>query len=117
MPPKKGQKVGVQTVSFGPPCSPPPPPPDTRIKKVTSVISTKIIIIVIIILTQLAEVITEESNLREENRRMSIMIAEAEEVGTCYPKYIIQYKYSKGGIISIIIYYIYMYILIKEILF
>ena len=30
--------------------------------------------------SQLAEVITERSNLREENRRMSVMIAEAEEV-------------------------------------
>ena len=38
--------------------------------------------IIIIIITQLAEVITEESNLREVNRRMSIMIAEAEEVRT-----------------------------------
>ena len=41
------------------------------------------IIIIIFIIPKLAEVITEESNLREENRRMSIMIAEAEEVGTC----------------------------------
>ena len=40
--------------------------------------------IIIIIFTQLAEVITEESNLREENRRMSIMIAEAEEVCTFF---------------------------------
>ena len=40
------------------------------------------IIIIIFIIPKLAEVITEESNLREENRRMSIMIAEAEEVRT-----------------------------------
>ena len=39
--------------------------------------------VIIIIFMKLAEVITEESNLREENRRMSIMIVEAEEVCTC----------------------------------
>ena len=39
--------------------------------------------VIIIIFIKLAEVITEESNLREENRRMSIMIVEAEEVRTC----------------------------------
>ena len=51
------------------------------------VIKLSLSLITVIIITQLAEVITEESNLREENRRMSIMIAEAEEVGTCYTKY------------------------------
>ena len=51
------------------------------------IIITIIIIIVIIIITKLAEVITEESNLREENRRMSIMIAEAEQASTIW-KYV-----------------------------
>ena len=57
------------------------------------------IIIIIFIIPKLAEVITEESNLREENRRMSIMIAEAEEVGTCYTIYI-NNNTSKGGIVK-----------------
>ena len=48
------------------------------------IIITIIIIIIIIIITKLAEVITEESNLREENRRMSIMIAEAEQASTIW---------------------------------
>ena len=34
-----------------------------------------------IFIPQLAEVISEESLLKEENRRMSLVIAEAQEVG------------------------------------